>query len=62
MRKYFQQAGSYHVIMAKKNSKLRQDAKHCSFRVVLLISMELLVKGKGMEAHPVTHFASFSLC
>lgn len=61
MRKYFQQAGSYHVIMAKKNSKLHQDAKHC-FRVVLLISMEFLVKGKGTETHPVTHFASFSLC
>ena len=52
----------YCVIMAKKSSKLHQDVKYCSFRVVLVISMELLIKGKGKDTKAVTHFASLSLC
>lgn len=49
----------YCVIVAKKNRKLHQDVKHYSFTIVLVISMELLVKGK--ERDPVTHFANLSL-
>lgn len=54
MRKHFQQAGSYHVVMAKKNSKLHQDAKHCSFRVVLLDFHGVTGEGKR-HGHPSTY-------
>lgn len=49
----------YCVTVAKKNRKLHQDVKYYSFRGVLVISTDLLVKGK--ERDPVTHFASLSL-